>query len=243
MTRIFWLHIKKSAGQSTRRALQPHYVLVDRSKEPKNFPQADESEWNDILNNYRIPLGEYQFRRCLFAKKYLYHENFNEMFKFAFSRNPYDRCISQFFYLWRKNKNRKRKLYPFLSLLSLNIQGAKIKHDIDYDFDLFLEAIAACRESSSNYTPMGIRFQTHTAAMFDDITDESGAVLLDKIWRLDNFDEGISFVHKLIKPEFEYKVMPEINVSKNRTEFTLTAKHKKKVEKLFGKDIDIYESC
>ena len=61
MKQFFWLHIKKSAGQSVRKALKPYYVEVDRVLKPRNFIQANYNEYNDILNNYRINLGNYQF--------------------------------------------------------------------------------------------------------------------------------------------------------------------------------------
>ena len=48
---FFWLHIKKSAGISTRKLLQPYYKEVDRVKRPKNFIQSSPAEYNDILNN------------------------------------------------------------------------------------------------------------------------------------------------------------------------------------------------
>ena len=102
MQKIFWLHIKKSAGQATRKALEPYYVQTERKNNPKSFIQAPKEEWNDILNNFRTPLGPYQFRRSLFAQRYLYENEFEAMLKFAFVREPIDRCISQFFYLWRK---------------------------------------------------------------------------------------------------------------------------------------------
>ena len=76
---LFWLHVKKSAGITTRALLRPHYVEVDRTKKPKNFIQAAPEEYNDILNNYRVVLGKYQFKRCLFAKKFLYPEKWDEI--------------------------------------------------------------------------------------------------------------------------------------------------------------------
>ena len=106
MKKLFWLYIKKSGGQSTRKALKPHYIEVDRSK-PQSFIQAKEYEYNDILNNYRTPLGDYQFKRSLFAKNFLFKEEWDSIFSFAFSREPIDRCLSMFYYLfWKGLKSR-----------------------------------------------------------------------------------------------------------------------------------------
>lgn len=72
---FFWLHIKKSAGITTRAFLKPYYEEVDRVNKPPSFIQSDPKQYNDILNNYRVLLGEYQFKRALFAKTYLYPNN------------------------------------------------------------------------------------------------------------------------------------------------------------------------
>ena len=106
---IFWLHIKKSAGQATRAMLSPWYREVDRSKRPACFIQSERRDWNDILNNYRVPLGELQFKRCLFARTYLWKDDYAALFKFAFVRNPMDRCLSQFFYLWHPKPGKRRR--------------------------------------------------------------------------------------------------------------------------------------
>ena len=117
---LFWLHVKKSAGTTTRSLLQPYYVEVDRDKKPKTFIQSTPEEYNDILNNYRVVLGEYQFKRCLFAKKYLYPEKWDDMFSFAFSREPTDRCVSMFYYLFWKDSGPLKNMARFLKYFYIN---------------------------------------------------------------------------------------------------------------------------
>ncbi|MCH2075370.1 MAG: hypothetical protein MK180_00590 [Rhodobacteraceae bacterium] len=74
--RLFWLHVKKSAGQSTRNVLAPHYREVDRSAQLANFIQSPVEDYNDLLNTYLTPLGPHQLRRILFAKNPLYPDDF-----------------------------------------------------------------------------------------------------------------------------------------------------------------------
>ena len=63
---IFYLHIKKAGGTSFRQTFSPPYVQTDRSKKYKTFNSLPKEEWNDALNNYRISLGEYDYKeRCL----------------------------------------------------------------------------------------------------------------------------------------------------------------------------------
>lgn len=244
MQKIFWLHIKKSAGQSTRKALAPYYVQIDRHHNAKSFIQAAPEEWNDILNNYRTPLGEYQFRRCLFAKTYLYKSSFEDMLKFAFVREPVDRCISQFFYLWRKTNPKSMQFWrQRLELFAKALRRPGRVPNISYDFDLFLEAIAACRSSTSHQVPFGLHFQTHTAAMWDDVVDHNGTVLLDYIWRLEDLDKGLEIVRAALGgPDGPSdSKTTRINQSK-QTPLAVTKQQKRKIETLFAKDFELYEA-
>lgn len=233
---IFWLHIKKSAGQSTRKMLHPLYREVDRGRKPACFIQSDPADYNDILNNYRVPLGNYQFRRSLFAKKYLYQERFDELLKFAFCRNPVDRCISQFFYLWHRGGAPQSLALPLLML-----RDFRFTRPVAYDFDRFLVAIEEARESDSYNKPYGLHFRTHVAAMWDDITDEDGKMLLDHVFRLEDLHRGVN----LIRERSGLKALDAgATVHRNRTnrsEFRPIKRQIARIEQLFGKDFDIYE--
>ncbi|WP_075590606.1 sulfotransferase family 2 domain-containing protein [Labilibacter marinus] len=135
---FFWLHIKKSAGTTTRKLLQPYYKEIDRGKKPKNFIQSSPTEYNDILNNDRTLLGEYQFKRVLFAKKYLYPDNWNSVFSFAFAREPVDRCVSMFYYLHYTKRSFPRKIYTAVKNLKYD---KRLGLSTSYDFDMFLDLI------------------------------------------------------------------------------------------------------
>lgn len=136
-TPFFWLHVKKSAGTSIRRVLAPEYIDVERSRRPMNFIQAQPEQYNAILNNFRIPLGEYQFRRSLFAKTYLYPQVWDSIVRFAFVREPISRCISAFLYL-RNQVGRERSFIQEMDADALTIAQ---------QFDLFLELIAQSQNS------------------------------------------------------------------------------------------------
>ena len=51
---FFYLHIKKAAGQSMRNFLEDVYIQTDRF-DPKPFIALPKNQWNDNLNNFRIP--------------------------------------------------------------------------------------------------------------------------------------------------------------------------------------------
>lgn len=234
---FFWLHIKKSAGQSTRQVLSPYYKTVDRSKHPTCFLQADPSEYNDILNNYRVPLGTYQFRRCLFARTYLYPDNWDDMVKFAFSRNPVSRCVSAFYQFFggkSKTARANRRLYTKRHhRIALTTSGR---------FDHFLHMIEEARASDSAYRPYDLHFTTHTAPMWDDITDEGGNILLDHVFRLEDFKAGINAVLRECG-------LPQVEdtgfVCKNKGNhgcYHPSAAQRQHIEKLYAKDFEIYET-
>lgn len=237
---FFWLHIKKSAGITTRKLLQPYYVEVEKRKKPKTFIQSKPEEYNDILNNFRVVLGEYQFKRALFAKTFLY-DNWNSIYSFAFSREPIDRCISMFYYLYHHEKS----IISHLLTIWKNIKNRKkIGISISYDFDIFLELIEMAHyNSNSNYKPKGLAFSTHTAPMFNDITDDKGKILLTKIYRLEDLNNAIEEVFKLCRLNYQHiEKSVIINKNKYRGNFQPNLLQRKKIEELYRKDFEIYEN-
>lgn len=239
--KLFWLHVKKSAGSTTRSLLQPYYVEVDRVHKPKTFIQASPDEYNDILNNYRVVLGEYQFRRCLFAKQYLYPEGqWDDMFSFAFSREPIDRCISMFYYVYWKEERVFKKLVR-------SLKGAFRTRRFPYNtacaFDAFLDYVQAARASNSIFQPLGNLFTTHTASMWDDITDLDGNILLKAVFRLDHLAEGINraFEECGIEKRIERNDVM-VNKNKNRRVYVPTREQVRKIESIYRHDFEIYEN-
>ena len=238
---LFWLHVKKSAGITIRSLLQPYYVEVDRIKKPKTFIQASPEEYNDILNNYRVVLGEYQFKRCLFAKKYLYHEKWDDIFSFAFAREPTDRCVSMFYYLFWSNSGSLDNIYR---VFKRSVTHKKLILNTSYAFDAFLDFSHEARISDSIYYPLGNHFTTHTAPMWDDITDSCGNVLLKEVYRLENLTEGINraFEGCGIAKRLDYtdKIL---NKNKGRKTYNPNQSQKKKIEEIYCNDFEIYEKA
>lgn len=237
---LFWLHIKKAGGQTTRRLLQPHYLLVDRDKKPKSFIQASTLEYNDILNNYRTNLGEYQFRRALFAKTFLYPNEWTSMYSFAFCREPLDRCISMYFALyWQHSSTFKSLCHIYLNRKTQK----KLILNRQYAFDVFLDMIEMSRHSDSNYHPISKLFTTHTATVWDDASDLNNNLLLTKIYRLEDLIKGINEVFE--NCGIDQKLIQENTFIRNRTTHSKvlspTKSHKAKIERLFKRDFELYE--
>jgi len=235
--RFFWLHIKKSAGTSLREYLAPHYVVADRSHWPECFTQVENKYYNDLLNNYRIPLGRYQFSRALFAKKFLYPNNWDDLVSFAISREPVSRAVSMFYYLyWQKSR------YELGSLVKTSLTHKKLMLNKRYAFDHFLQLVEASQEASP-FSGMGLHFNTHVASMASDVTDEEGVCIIRHIYRLENVEQGVREVYARCGLDGgALGNMMKENKSNRASEYTLTAAQKRKIEMLYGRDFDIYET-
>ncbi len=238
---FFWLHIKKSGGITTRNLLQPHYIEVDRSIRPGCFLGAQPEQYNDILNNYRVLLGELQGRRCLFAKTHLYPKEWDNLYSFAFSRDPIDRCISMFYSLYWIDKGITKR---FNNTVLRSVKSRKFHYSTKYAFDLFLDYIQESHSGNASYSPLGIKFSTHTASMWEDITDLNGNILLKKVFRLENLNAGINQVFEEcgIEKRVEKKTRL-MNANKNRSYYLPTKDQIKKIKSIFDHDFDIYEGA
>lgn len=237
--RFFWLHVKKSAGTTAKQLLLPHYVSTDHLHYPKNFLMADPSEYNDILNNHRVVLGDYQFKRALFAQQYLYPETWDNTFSFAFSREPVDRCISMFHYLfWIKNswkRNVTRSLRKYRRYIFTTSRA----------FDVFLDYVEESINSESMFEPVDLHFTTHVNPMWRDVQDADGKLLLKKIYRVDDVIGAVNDV-------FEHCGIPERRAPKGdtvlnrnvvRSKYTPNPAQLLRIRSLYEKDFDIYESA
>ena len=231
---FFCLHIKKAGGTSIRSMLHPHYREVDRTGRPPCFIQSSPAEYNDILNNYRVVLGHYQFRRAQFARTYLYPGHWDQMLSFAFAREPISRAISMFYYLfwgWFPNRllNMRRFRRPSFTMAQT--------------FDLFLDCLEEFRAGNSSYYKGDLHFPTHTAALWGDVTDEAGKVLLTRLYRLESLGPAVNQVLTDcgLPP---YTAQPPVkNRAARKERYTPTPHQRQRVERLFAKDFDLYENA
>lgn len=219
MPNFFWLHIKKAGGQSFRKSFTPPYVHTDRRCNFKPFVAVPRREWNDVLNNHRIPLGEYDFKRMLFAKRFLYTDaEFAGMFKFAIVRNPYDRAVS----CWRYVTQRQPMLLWDMR-----------KQLMRFSFERFLHELPELWE-----TKWDRHFATHTAPMWSDISDDRSESLLDHIVKLENIDDELGIVSEKLNvkiPQLEH-----INRSRRAADYrtAYSSRTRRLVETVYAADIE-----
>jgi hypothetical protein len=115
--------------------------------------------------------------------------------------------------------------------------------NISYAFDVFLEYAQQARTSPSIYRPLDNRFTTHTAPMWEDITDLDGNILLKKIFRLENLTEGINQVFEACGIERRLEKSIQLNKNKNRKLYTPSKDQIKKIETIYHHDFEIYEKA
>ncbi|MEF8792418.1 sulfotransferase family 2 domain-containing protein [Thiohalorhabdus sp.] len=217
---FLWLHIKKSGGQSIRKALGESYVETHR-KNPSPFLALPRQEWNDNLNNFRIPLGEYDYRRMLFAKEFLYPDDFSERFKFTVVRNPYARAVSCWKYLTRRGV----------------IQQVWPRFRLRHRFEDFLAMLPEAWASRKNR-----QLATHTAPVWPDITDGEGRLLVDFIGHLETIEEDFGIIAWRLglpsRPSF-----PRENAYTGQPppERAYTRKTLRMVEQLYESDIEMLD--
>ncbi len=234
---FFWLHVKKSAGGFVRRALGDHYINAPRVKQPVSFIQSPRGQWNDVLNNYRVPLGAYQFRRCQFAQRFLYPDDWDRLVKFAFARDPLDRALSMFFYLAKRRVDQR----SFLDFLA--DQGRDVPGDASGQFSLFLGLVERARASDSIYRPVDNHFTTHTAPMAPDVTDDAGRLLLDHVIRTEDTSVGLqAILRRCGLPDDLAQTAPH-NVNKDRADLTPTPGQIRRIEQIYAADYELYETA
>jgi hypothetical protein len=237
---FFWLHIKKSAGISTRQLMQPYYREVDRTQWPANFIQSPKEHYNDILNNYRMLLGEYQFKRSLFAKEILYRHEWEHMLSFAFAREPEARCISMFYYLYWQGGGLKKFIK---SATKKTLKTSKLHYSTAVAFDHFLDYVAKAHYAKSIYQPLGSHFSTHTNSMWRDVTDDDGNLLLTRIYRLESLLPALNQVFEECGLPKRLLHNQHSNTTNNKGQYQPTKAQRIKIEALYAKDFELYESA
>lgn len=242
--RFFWLHIKKSGGTSARAMFGPAYVQSDRSCFPCCFTGRPRPEWNDILNNYRIPIGHHQFRRSLYARDFLYPE-WDSMLRLAFVREPVSRCVSMFHYLHTPRAGLMGLVRS--SVQAFRQEGARFLTERGA-FDAFLRLLERrfAEPMPRVDAPRSLHFTTHTARMWEDVTDREGRVLINRIWRLEHLDAAIASALEEIGLDPGSVPRPRearLNASKAKSgAYRPDAAQRARIERLYARDFDLYEN-
>lgn len=105
--RFIFIHVPKAAGSSIIHALEPH------SHRPEQYVINRLLGALGIQVNHFGPYRWRRFRRHSSAqerKKHLPNSVYDQYFKFAFVRNPWDRLVSSYQYIRRKSCHRRHRI-------------------------------------------------------------------------------------------------------------------------------------
>ena len=158
---------------------------------------------------------KHDFGRNFVSNKHITQDLWDQYYKFAFVRNPWDRAVSEFH--WRHQ---------------LNNGWAPSK-----DFDEFLKYCEYRIKDQKN--KKNDIYWTHAQPQSDYVTDKNGNVILDKIYRFENLQEDVLHLSKVVGLNIE---LEKHNSSKHNhySEYYNSAR-KDFMYKLYKKDIEMFE--
>lgn len=186
--KIIFFHIPKTGGTSIEKAL----ILTSKKDgygvhEKKAMQHFDWKEYQSILG----------------IKKY------NQYYKFAVSRNPYQKVISDYF--WLK-------------------YVAKINND-NFQKKTFDEYLNYCEHIVKNKLYNLTIYHDHFKPQYEFLYDSNNKLMINKILQFENFE----YVKKFVKIRYKANV-EHTNSNKNKQKLELTTTQKNKIYKIYEKD-------
>lgn len=118
---FIFVHVQKTAGSSIRRLLQPYAVEGPRTRLNRLASRLG------LVRDYRnFYFGHHDRLRA--AQAVMPAERFEEMFKFGFVRNPWDRLVSWYAFLRQRPHHRRHK-----RVMALGSFDAYVEYEIRRD--------------------------------------------------------------------------------------------------------------
>lgn len=165
------------------------------------------------INKFFRPKGRQRHLRISYYKR-RNKKAFNSLFKFTFVRNPWDKMVSQYFYIKRKKPKYRKSFEEFIC-----------------DFDLCPEKANLRRKC------VPIQYQP---VQYPWITNENGDLMVDFVGRFENIEEDFNKVLKEINYKGNKKLSHLNRTKHEHYSNYYNEKTKKIVEKKFKKDIEMF---
>tara|TARA_R100000008_G_scaffold48895_1_gene29093 strand:- start:4858 stop:5589 length:732 start_codon:yes stop_codon:yes gene_type:complete len=188
-----YIHIPKTGGTSFKKVFKPFIndcVVTEQSniiKEQSNFG------YNDLL------VLNFKKSDALRKKEALGEEAWDNAFKFAIVRNPWDRYVSNWKWL-----TRKEKLFPKKGWRARGWHGM----DGEITFEDFVKQMDVCYLNLKRLH--GYQHDKwHLRNQIEHIVDYDGNIIIDHIGRFENLQEEYKFIcDKIQLPEIQ---LPYLN--------------------------------
>lgn len=205
--KTIFVHVPKTAGVSLVHAiLSP--ILKKETKGPISGLSAD------IQKRFRLTTDQKHLRACDYVQT-ISPKVWNEYYKFAFVRNPWDRAVSEF--AWRVSRQ-KTKFFAtfeeFVNLLKTLTLSPKPPVG-DYEKDLWL----------------------HTIPQYEFISNES-SVIINDVFRFEELNNNIKTLSERIGINLNINTYNRSNHDHYQDYYTPTTKNT--IEILYQKDIEAF---
>ena len=122
--RFLFIHIAKTGGTSIRAALRPY-----KWKDPYRLPQFLCSRISS-LSNHRLACKLPRHAKAIAAYEMLPRAFYEELFKFAFVRNPWDLQVSSYHHIQRERPHLLKDVADFQGFLKWKLDPARPYHYI-----------------------------------------------------------------------------------------------------------------
>lgn len=206
--KFIFFHVTKAAGTSVKKALQNY------SQEPEQFKIRRPPK---LLHNQLNPLYE-MWESCLWhakakeVKKELTEEVYNNFYKFAFVRNPWDWQVSMYYFILKETSHIRHELVKSMS-----------------GFEEYLEWVI---DTKNPYPKGATKFQK------DIITDYDGKLIVDFVGRYETLLQDFQYICQVLNIDAS---TPHLNSSNHRDYRSYyNGKTRRIVEEYFQEDIELF---
>ena len=188
--KVLFLHVPKTAGTSIKNALKSSKNIITENTE---FVQN-----SAFFHAHHLNVMNFRMSNSLRFRLILGKENWDNLWKVAFVRNPWDRYVSNWKWL-----TRKEELYPEKGWSARGWEGL----DGDVSFADFVRQVEACYHD--NKTLHGYDHDKwHLRNQIEHLSDPDGKIMVDYIARYENLEEEFGLMCKKAGEEFN---LPYLN--------------------------------
>jgi Sulfotransferase family len=182
--KFLFVHIAKTGGTSVRVALER-----ERWKDPYRIPLLICSRLS-AMTHHRLGVKFPRHAKVIAAKELLPRELFDELFKFAFVRNPWDLQVSSYHHIRRERPHLLQDVPDFPAFIRWKLDPERPYHYI----------IDTSMELQSDY-----------------LTDLSGRIIVDFIGRYERLQEDFDAVCR--RTGVPPRVLPHRRQAKDRSDY------------------------
>lgn len=207
--KFLFVHIAKTGGTSIRAALSPY-----KWKDPYRIPLFLCSRMSS-LSHHRLACKLPRHAKAIAAYEMLPRELFNELFKFAFVRNPWDLQVSSYHHIQRERPNLLKDIGNFEDFLHWKLDPSRRPYQYIIDTSIELQS--------------------------DYLIDLNGNIIVDFIGRYERLEED--FQEACTRIGITPPRLPHKRQARDRTTYQkyytdetaeLIARHFKRDIKMFG---------